>query len=624
MSRIHRSFNSRRARRFSHAIESLEERRVLNADALVDLDLFRADPRFAGINGSGYSVVVLDHGADLDHPFFGPDTDGNGVADRIVYQEDFGDGDLDASEGFATSGHGTAVTSILGSGDSLYPGVAPGCNLIILKVFPSMGSGEIFLSDLEPALQWIESNITRYNIAAVNLSLTDGGNFAQPQSLDPIADEFARLAGRGVIVVAAAGNSYFTTGSVGGVGYPAADPNVIAVSGVWADNYGSQQFGDAVNNITGPDHVAAFSQRHPTLTDIFAPAGVITTASPGGGVAARRGSSMAAPYITGAAVLAQQLAQRELGRRLTPAEFTDRLKSTGMLINDGDDENDNVSNTGADFRRINFLALGESILVQPGLPSLTISDVTVVEGDTGETSATVTVQISRAPTTAVTVNFITADSSASLSDNDYRQSVGFVAFEPGGPLTQTIQVPIVGDTRHEPNETIRVHLITPVNAMLADSQAIVTILDNDRPLPWRNAANPFDVNDNGFVTGIDALIIINRLNTTGPEVLPDTPPPAPFSFFDVSGDGRVTAIDALLVINELNRRTGLQVQAAGAESDGVAPATVAAAGDQDSSNSVTQAPRRDRAVDLAQCAFWANYDAQQESQRWQNPLRRRR
>ena len=52
---------------------------------LTNLTAFRADPRFAGIDGHGLTAVVIDTGIDVDHPFFGPDADPDGVADRIVF-----------------------------------------------------------------------------------------------------------------------------------------------------------------------------------------------------------------------------------------------------------------------------------------------------------------------------------------------------------------------------------------------------------------------------------------------------------------------------------------------------------------------------------------------------------
>jgi hypothetical protein len=66
--------------------------------------------------------------------------------------------------------------------------------------------------------------------------------------------------------------------------------------------------------------------------------------------------------------------------------------------------------------------------------------------------------------------------------------------------------------------------------------------------PLRNTSNPFDVNNDVFVTPLDALIIINRLNTaegeegTGRRYFPD-----------VTGDGIVAPLDVLLVVNFLNK-----------------------------------------------------------------------
>jgi hypothetical protein len=87
---------------------------------------------------------------------------------------------------------------------------------------------------------------------------------------------------------------------------------------------------------------------------------------------------------------------------------------------------------------------------------------------------------------------------------------------------------------------------------------------------WQNHALPTDVNADGFVTPIDALRVINELNTAGARDL-SAPvesinrtrfmaagePQA--SFLDVNGDGLLTSIDALTVINKLNAAQGEQV-----------------------------------------------------------------
>jgi subtilisin family serine protease len=53
---------------------------------LIHLDQFRSDPRFAGLNGNGVAVVIIDTGIDLNHPFFGPDANRNGVDDRMLWR----------------------------------------------------------------------------------------------------------------------------------------------------------------------------------------------------------------------------------------------------------------------------------------------------------------------------------------------------------------------------------------------------------------------------------------------------------------------------------------------------------------------------------------------------------
>lgn len=320
-----------------------------------DTEAFRSDARFAGIDGSGFATVIIDSGIDLDHPFFG---------DRIVYSYDFADHDADASD---RNGHGTNVSSIVASEDETYPGMAPGADIIHLKVFSDAGGGAE-TGNIEQALQWVVANAEKYNIASVNMSL-GGGNFAEaisPAELG-IGDELAQLVEQDVIVVSAAGNDFRTFDSTPGVAYPAADPNSLAVGAVFDS---SELAPDRLGPFNGfatafsadADLIAPWSQRHPELTDIFAPGPDSTGANWDGGIVTMGGTSQASPHIAGIAVLAQQLAQQELGRRLTFNEFRDLLQSTGVTINDGDDEDDNVTNTGLDYKRVDVLALGEAIL----------------------------------------------------------------------------------------------------------------------------------------------------------------------------------------------------------------------------------------------------------------------
>ncbi len=323
------------------------------AAALVELDQYRGDSRFAGADGRGFAVAILDTGIDLDHADFGPDANGNGIGDRIVFQHDFANNDPDASDGH---GHGTHVASIA-AGRS---GVAPGADIIALKVLQDNGSGTF--AAVEQALQWVIANAATYNIAAINMSLSDGRNWGTAQSLYGISDEMAALAAQDVMVVSAAGNSFFAWGSTQGVGYPAADANSLAVSAVWDASQGPGYFFDgAIDHSSGADRVTSFSQRSTMLTDIFAPGAMITAARNGGGAIAMWGTSMATPHVAGMAALAQQLAAQQLDRRLTFAEFRTLMRDNAATIFDGDDEDDNVTNTNESYLRLDTFALGQAL-----------------------------------------------------------------------------------------------------------------------------------------------------------------------------------------------------------------------------------------------------------------------
>lgn len=77
-----------------------------------------------------------------------------------------------------------------------------------------------------------------------------------------------------------------------------------------------------------------------------------------------------------------------------------------------------------------------------------------------------------------------------------------------------------------------------------------TAATDSNPTPWQNATNPMDVNDDGSVSPIDALQVINYLNSNGAGELPAERTGG--SYLDPSGDNFIAPRDALLVINYLN------------------------------------------------------------------------
>ena len=106
------------------------------------------------------------------------------------------------------------------------------------------------------------------------------------------------------------------------------------------------------------------------------------------------------------------------------------------------------------------------------------------------------------------------------------------------------------------NEVVSVYNLTQNG--LEDSEnyeelknIFISAADTEEPLnPWHNYDQPLDVNDDSFISPIDALFVLNELNTVGPHEL--DPTQMPTHYLDSNDDGFVSPIDALLVINHLN------------------------------------------------------------------------
>ena len=113
------------------------------------------------------------------------------------------------------------------------------------------------------------------------------------------------------------------------------------------------------------------------------------------------------------------------------------------------------------------------------LPQLSINDVSLTEGNSGTSNAVFTVKLSTPSTQTIKVNYATANGTA-VAGSDYTATSNTLTFAPG-QTSQTISVPVIGDTITEANETFTVNLSTPTNATISDAQGVATILDNDSP-----------------------------------------------------------------------------------------------------------------------------------------------
>jgi predicted outer membrane repeat protein len=119
-------------------------------------------------------------------------------------------------------------------------------------------------------------------------------------------------------------------------------------------------------------------------------------------------------------------------------------------------------------------------------PTLSIADVSANEGNSGSTPFVFTVTLSAASASSVTVDYATANGTATAG-SDYVATSGTLTFAPG-VTSQTITVDVIGDTTVESNETFVVNLSNASGAGIAKAQATGTILDDDATVPPPPAA----------------------------------------------------------------------------------------------------------------------------------------
>ncbi len=271
--------------------------------------------------GKGIGIGVIDSGLDATDDDY---DDTSGYRNRIVASNN-------TSTSNSTSdryGHGSHVAGIAaGNGRQSkgeYVGVAPGANLINIKVSNDAGGSTI--SNVVAGMQWAYDNRNQFNIRVVNISLSS--SIYESYLTNPLCAAAEILWFNGIVVVVSAGN-----GGNQNLLPPANDPFVITVGAT--DDKGTTNRND--------DTLAPFSAYGLTLDgvakpDLVAPGTNIVSilADPRRGLAVQHpkniveynyfrmsGTSMAAPMVAGTVALILQA-----NPNLTPNQVKYRLKST--------------------------------------------------------------------------------------------------------------------------------------------------------------------------------------------------------------------------------------------------------------------------------------------------------
>lgn len=239
----------------------------------------------AGHTGSGADIAIIDTGIAASHPDLQANVGEGHAVTSCGWGCDYDWGD-DNGHGTHCAGTANAVNNSEG-----VVGVSTDATLHAVKVLNSFGSGSY--SDIAAGIQHVADQ--GWDVASLSL----GGSYSAA-----VADAVDYAYNRGVLVVAAAGNSGPCTDCVG---HPAAHTNAIAVS--------------ATNDADG---LANFSSTGSEI-EIAAPGADIYSTSNSGGYESLSGTSMACPHVAGAGGLL-------MGEGYTNTEARQQLTATAENI----------------------------------------------------------------------------------------------------------------------------------------------------------------------------------------------------------------------------------------------------------------------------------------------------
>jgi hypothetical protein len=320
----------RRRRRAAHRtlrFETIEPRLLLSAD-WAGLDRIRTA---YGLTGQGQTVAVIDTGIAYRHTALG---NGFGTGKRVVGGFDFAEQDADPKDDGPRGGHGTHVAGIIGSSNPAHLGLAPGVDLVALRVFDDSGTGS--LGSVQDAVEWVHAhrNDFRYPITTVNIALSVPSNSSTLPGWESLEDALAQLKADGIFVAVAAGNGFSNGRRT--VNYPAGSPHVVPVAA--ADASGSLLSSTQRDSrcLVAPGSsilstVPDYDGNHNGRDDDFA---------------SYSGTSMAAAFVSGASVLLREACQVAGVQNITQQSLYNLMVSTADTVRD--------PATGRSYHRLNL------------------------------------------------------------------------------------------------------------------------------------------------------------------------------------------------------------------------------------------------------------------------------
>jgi hypothetical protein len=167
----------------------------------------------------------------------------------------------------------------------------------------------------------------------------------------------------------------------------------------------------------------------------------------------------------------------------------------------------NLSNLAGSPGAIGDAQAVGTIIDDDAIPTIAIADVALGEGETGTSSALFDVGLSAPSGRTVTVQWGTADGTATQPE-DYASASGTATFAPGD-TSETISVTVNGDTTPEPDETFTVALSGPTNATVSDGSGTATIVA-DEAEPVVSIGDASISEGNAGPTSLDFTVLLSR------------------------------------------------------------------------------------------------------------------